>query len=300
MKIAITGATGFVGKWILKTYGSMHELIILGRSNLADPLAIEGKSFRYIRTDYSISALVEQLDKDIEGVIHLAAKRPKSQGANEDFGEYLDNIEIASNLFEACRLLQINNIVNISSRSVYGTSNSIPWTEDMRVDPDIFYGVSKATVENIANYYNKRFDMQIKSLRLAQVLGLGERKGFMLMNFIDQAVDKKILEVYGLGRGKREYVYIKDVIDGIMTALEAKDKSGAFNIGTGIATTHRDLALAINEVFENEGNIKFLPEKKEDQSICLMDIGETYRILNWKAKWGLKEALHDIKREIIR
>lgn len=291
MRIAITGATGFIGKWLLKTIPDDFDCILLGRKTYKDYLTIGKRKFEYVKTDFSFEDLTSKL-KGLDGVIHLAATRV----GKDEFSSYIPNITVSENIFKSCIENDIKNIVCISSISVYSNSNVIPWDENQRVSPVSFYGISKVAMENLADYYNRKKSMKIKSLRVAQVVGYGERPGYMLMTFINNAFEGKTLNVFGEGAGKREYIYIKDVVDAILCAIKKSELDGVFNIGTGVNVSHNELAQTINSVFNNEVNIKYIKDIVEDKSIFLMDNSLAEEKLNWKAKWSLKEGIEDIKR----
>ncbi len=295
MKIAITGGTGFIGKWVLETIGKKMNVTVLGRDKVCKNVAIGMNDFKYVYTDYSELDLLDKLN-GYDALIHLAAARSGSLG----FKPYLDNIGISQSLFEACKQNKISNIVCLSSIAVYSDINRTPWKENDYVMPLSFYGISKASMENIAEYYNRTKSMNIKCLRVAQVVGYGERTGFMLMNFIKQAFNKEILNVYGEGAGKREYIYVKDVADAILHALSREKTLGIFNIGTGVNTSHYELAKIINLVFNNEGNLEFVKNIREDKTIFLMDGQKTKEELGWTSKWTLEEGLKDIRDLMIQ
>ena len=290
MNIAITGGTGFIGRWVLETIDKSKNVTIFGRDKGRMTIDIGTKEFKYVYTDYSESDLVDKL-KGYDALIHLAATRV----ANSGFKPYLANIAISQSLFEACEQNKVRNIVTLSSISVYSDINKLPWREDDNVTPLSFYGISKVSMENLAELYNKTKSMNIKSLRVARVVGHGERSGYMLMNFVNQAFMKETLKVYGEGAGKREYIYVKDVADAILHALKKEEIQGIFNIGTGVKTSHYELAKTINTVFNNENNLEFVKDIKEDQTIFLMDNHKTKEELGWSSKWTLAEGLKDIQ-----
>ena len=293
MKIAITGGSGFIGKWLLKDACPENELLVLGRK-LEMPIPnVPEQLCTYVQTDYSTSSLCELLSGS-DAVVHLAAERT---GPNA-LEAYLPNITISNNVFESCFEVGVKNIIALSSISVYSAENPLPWSENQRVMPQTFYGISKATMENLACYYNAAKGLSIKCLRMARVLGLHERPGFMLNTFIEQASKKEVLKVFGRGEGRREYIYVKDVTGAIMNALEHIDAEGIFNIGTGNNLSHAEMALLINKVFDNEGNVVYAPEIAEDKSIYLMNIEKAARELSWTSKWTIEDGLREIKDDL--
>ena len=294
MRIALTGGSGFIGKWIIKELADEHEFVVLGRSRAITQLSVGAQPIRYLNTDYGTTSLMATL-KNVDAVVHLAARRPGLKSTSETFQDFLPNIEIASNLFEVCTVLNIKNIVNISSISVYGLNNPLPWSEAQRCFPESYYGVAKLCTEHLANYYNRQKGTAIKSLRVAQVVGVGEREGFLLMTFINKARRQETLQVFGTGTGQREYIYVKDVASAVGAAIKTGNSGGCFNIGTGKTTAHKDLAEMINTVFENQGTVTFLQDKPEDPSRHLMDVNKAGRELHWQAEWSLEAALEDMK-----
>jgi len=294
MIIAVTGGTGFIGQWLLKLYAGGSRFRVMTRSLAGKDDIFKHPSVEYRVTDYSAEDLAVHLD-GVDSVIHLAARRDTRTDAIQ---EYIDNITVSYSLFEACRESGITNIVNISTRSVYSASNTLPYSESQIAVPANFYGVSKLAVENMASLFNAKADMRIRSLRLAQVAGLGERERFMFTLFLNNAAAKRPLLIYGSGSGRREYIYVKDVARAMMLALEAKDAEGVFNIGTGVNCSNRELAETMNEVFDNRGNITFLENEPEDLSISLMDVSKAKRGLGFEARHDLRSALEDMKGDL--
>lgn len=290
MKIAITGGTGFIGKWLLKMVNKKHECIVLGIEPDINKLYIDDREFQFVQTDFSTTELLKSL-KSIEAIVHLAGIRP-IMGMNS-YNDFYENVRISENLFKACKTLNISNLVFASTGSIYSpTVNLFPFSENEAVFPPSFYALSKLSIENLGNIY----DLNIKSLRFAHVIGHGERKGYMVMTFINRAIHKEPLIIFGEGKGKREYIYVKDVSSAIIAALNKPEISGVFNIGMGYAISHRQFAESICEVFA-DGDIEIIEDKTkvEDTANYLMDERKAKDILKWKPKYSLNEALLEMK-----
>jgi len=290
-KIAITGGSGFVGKYLLDLLNPHYNCVIFGRTKGED-FEVNGRKISYIQTDYKKEQLIKQL-KGVQAVVHMAAKKYEP---TEQMSDYFTSINASDNLFYACVTLNITNVVFLSSRAVYGVNPKIPWREEIETAPSTFYGISKMTIEKIAGYYNSRYDLNIKILRLAQIIGLDEREEYMFSTFLNQARYKKRLKIWGEGKGSRDYIYVKDAVRAIEKSLKNDNIKGIFNIGSNKSISHRELAETINNVFENIGNLDFLKDKKEDTAKYLMNSNNAASELGWIAKWTLRDALIDMQR----
>jgi UDP-glucose 4-epimerase len=293
MIVAVTGGTGFIGRWVLGGLSAEYDFVVLGRDTAKKTCPVNGKEYAYVPTDYSIHSLIEGL-KGVSAVIHLAGRRADDKRIGERFDSFHEDISISERVFEACRLLGIRNIVSVSSIAAYSCLNRLPWSEEESPAPMTLYGISRVTVENLASYYNNIYSMCIKTLRLAQVVGSGCAPGSLFMDYMAGAASGETLNIYGQGRGRREYIYIRDAVSAIRQALRTGEK-GIYNIGTGVNTSYKELAEIINDVFDNRGSLVFQPRIDEDKSVYLMDIKKAHLDLKWTPVWLLRDALHDMK-----
>lgn len=293
MKIGVTGGTGFIGQYLLREYSKENQFVVITSRKNGENLYRDA-NVEYITGDYS----QEMFTKEFEGcdaVVHLGAKR-SSKELEESILSYIGNLRVSEELFKACLKLQIKNIINISSTAVYDTTLSIPFNEKMAVAPLSNYGVMKHTIEEMAHLFNRKYNMRIKSLRLAQVMGVGERGGYMLSIFQQRCLAQEPLNVYGKGDAGREYVYVKDVAAAIMCAINSNTDKEVFNIGSGMLTSNLELAQAFCEVFENKAGYQCLKEKKEIIEHYLMAGERAEKELGFKPKFGLKESLQDMRK----
>lgn len=296
MKIGITGGTGFMGRWLLELAPSHMDCIVLSRN-------IQGTYLKGINTDYSYKSL-ENIFKNqsFDAFVHLAGRKIEEE---HEFSDYLEvNTLLTDKILRLCKEFSIENVVIASSRMVYSSENPLPWGEDNLTKPMTYYGLSKVLKDKLAILYSKKFGLKCKSLRFAQIFGVDlENKQIhtrLFRTFIDKAIKKEPLPIYAEGKDKKEYIYVKDTVDAIFSALENPSEYGVFNIGLGENNTVLDIAELINEVFNNEeSGYKFLKEKEEKNENVLLDITKSKEILNFEPNWDVKEALYDIKEMII-
>ncbi len=297
MKIILTGGTGFIGRYFCNLEADYNDILIIGIRN--DTECIETKlnnCIPYIFTDYSTDSLSQIISEfKPDAIIHLAAQRPDH--TKVQIAHYITNLNITSNLFEACLRTGVSNIINASSRMVYSQDNMVPWHENQYNVPDSYYGLSKLWCESAACYFSN-IGLNIKTLRLAQVIGLGEREGYALQVYLKNAMNGLPITIFGKGSGKRHYVYVKDVVSAIEAAMLHPDKSGVYNIGMKDIFSFRELAETINNTFGNKSGIIFDKDKQADESVYHMSIEKAKNELGWSPQYDLQQTYSDIKNDI--
>lgn len=287
MNVAITGGSGFLGRYVVKTLIDVgYNPIILTRRNL-NSLGIKCETRL---TDYSKTDLVEKLS-GIDAVVHLAAKRG-SQGL---ISEFHDNEILTQNLYDACLELGIRNIVYASTISVYSNEDLLPWTEKILPNPDLMYGVSKLANEHIGNIYSRKKGLYIKNLRFAHLFGFNEKNNYMINRFFRQAYHREQLLLNTKSVAKREFLYAKDAAKAVLCALKQETTSGTFNIGSGEALTNYEVAKTINKVFENHNNLT-IKDPNADEGIHSSYMNNTLAKinLNFSPDYTFTEALSEI------
>jgi nucleoside-diphosphate-sugar epimerase len=293
MKIAITGASGLLGRCLVSQIKD-HEVLLMGRSlPKLQEIYQDRPDTSLFETDYTEKSLSSIL-APADALIHFAA-RPTSK-LFKNFEEYYWKIRLAENLFKAARTAGIKNAVFASSAMLYSPKvNSVPYVESEPVYPETLYAVCKLVIEKLGFLHVEQF----KSLRLA-LATLSERRGIMLGTFIQQAIRKQTITVYGKGTGVREMIYVKDAAAAIQAAINHPEQRGVFNIGSGVATSHNELAAMVNEVFA-WGSAEIIHDltKEEASTRYPMDHGKASKLLGWKPVYTTRQALTELKPEIL-
>jgi len=293
MKIAITGATGFLGKYLVPYLEHLsYDIVVLARpEERADLLFFD--QVKVFETDYSTGSLFEGIN-NVDCVIHLAAQTMKRDSDPFRVSTFLPvNIGITENILVAAKDRGINQIVQMSSNSVYSSSNQLPFHEFQNPVPATIYGVSKLYSEKLGEYFASKAGMNIASLRLARLYGYGERDSVVFTKFMKLAIASRNLQILGEGQTRIEYLYVKDAVRAIERALN-ESINGIFNVGSGRYWTVLDIAKMVNEKCDNSGNLMVDSSKPERGYDILMDSSKFFEATGWQPAWQMEEAVAEM------
>lgn len=280
MKVAITGATGLLGRAFIEKYSNVLDIIALSRQHNVP---------NTVYSDFSLSSLTN-IFTGVDGVIHLAAKRLYKGDSTTS------NYELDKDILFAAKKAEVKNILFTSSIGVYGISSG-PWKETTTISPNNFYALEKAQTELLASFLNTTSHMRIKCLRVAQVLSENEYKGGMLNTFIKNACNGEDLEVSVEGI-LREYIYIEDLLDAFYVALKNEQLYGIYNVGSGTGITILDIARCISEAFDSKSKVLLGKVLVRKDQTSVMDSKLFYNDFNWKPKYTFKTAMQDIASKV--
>lgn len=276
-KVGLVGGSGFIGKAFQDLYAREAELVDISRKN-------------GVVSEYTVN----QLEKALAGcdsVVVFAAKKVQ-QKEKQTLMLYEDNVKTLENTLIACMNLGIKNIVYLSSRCVYSNMQQSPVNESGEIVPINYYGISKYAGELLCTYYNRNFGSNIKTLRLSQVIG-NDKNGYLINQYIENALAGKPLPVYGNSVGRRDYIYVKDACRAIWIALQKYALYGTFNIGSGIGTTNKELAEAVIDGLSSSSVIELCKDKKEDTSVFYFDTAKAEAKIGFACQYSLPKAFKE-------
>lgn len=290
MNIAITGGTGLLGCYLIEKLRqvSRHKILILSWRTPDRNGAVE-----YRVTDYSQESLLKAL-KDIDAVVHLAAKR----GNFSKTSDYLVNAGITKQLYQACIKKKISKIIFSSSISVYSDENSLPWHENMFLKPLSAYGASKMICEFMGNLCSQKYEIPVINLRFCHLFGRAEQNDYMINRFMRLAFSKQKLVIYSDQPARREFMYTRDAAQAILCAL-AYHHSGTYNVGSGESFTNYQVAEIINKAFHNEAHIQVENQPVAPLSSSYMTNEKAKLELGFKPRYNFSEAMHEIYHEML-
>jgi UDP-glucose 4-epimerase len=295
MLVAVTGATGFIGRYVTEALTAAgHGVMALGRDQAAVD-RLRAPSVQAFATDYSEGSLGGLL-RGVDAIVHLAGRRMSRGEDPRRFWPFAEaNLHATENLLYAARADSARHFILASSISVYSAGNSVPFKEEDAPRPINAYGLSKLYAEQLLELATRDTAVKATALRITAVYGFGEKVSQVLMRFASDARDKQRLTIKGTGRVGVDQVYVRDVARAVLACLDDGNPGGVFNIGAGRAFTVREMAETANAVFGNEGNLTIEGQPEEERQ-PYMDIGRAQRLLGWAPRHSLREGLEDFRR----
>ena len=303
IKILVTGGAGFIGSHLIeKLLEEGYEVICLDNFNdYYNPQIKRNNIKPFLREIHFNLVEADIRDKDalkeifekykFQKVIHLAAQAGVRLSLKQP-NLYVDvNVNGTLNLLELSREYKIKNFIFGSSSSVYGATKEIPFSEEGKLKPISPYGVSKRAGELLCSTYNHLYNLSFTIFRFFTVYGPRQRPDMAIHKFTKLIDEGKEIYLYGDGETSRDYTYISDIVEGIMSALNKDFNYEIFNLGNSNPTNLSHLISLIEKNLGKSAKIKYLPEQPGDPSITFADISKSKRMLNYNPKTKMEEGV---------
>lgn len=280
MKVAITGANGYVGSSILGRLaesGQYQPIAIIRNTNLIRfPAGIE------VRVgDVNNASFLGRALADVDVIIHNAGRKGADACVQDIAGTVQANISFTSQLLSAVSNRK-TRIIFCSTYWVYGHMLPAPFKEEQLVSPSELYGWSKAIAEKMVA--GSGLDHLI--LRLSNVFGYGSGQRFdeVASLFIGRAMQGSPLMLHNGGRQRVDMLAIDDFCDVLLALLRRDEWNTVFNVGSGRPVSIAELAEAVNEVTARLFN------SKAELSSCGYEENE----IQFADRWVDIEKIHKI------
>lgn len=302
--ILVTGGAGFIGSHLcdrLLTLG--HKVICVDNLNhyYSPKIKISNiqhnfpnPNFKFVFLDITKKDQLDKLfrEEKIDKIVHLAARAGVRPSIEKPLWYKEANVTGTVNLLELAKQYKIKNFIYASSSSVYGNSEDIPFKETQNVDYPISpYAASKKACELFCHTYSYLCDLNVICLRFFNVYGPRGRQDTVLYKFIDKITKGKSIEMYGDGSTYRDYTYVSDIIDGIISALDKQLKYEIINLGGAKTINIKDLINVVAEVMGVSPTVKQVPLPKGDVLLTSADNSKAEKLLDFRPKVTFKEGV---------
>jgi nucleoside-diphosphate-sugar epimerase len=249
----VTGGAGFIGSHLTEALAhqgcSVTVLDNLASGHEANLAEIAG-DVRFVRGDIRDHAVLEQAIAGSEVVFHLAAVVSVPLTTEDPLGSAAVNETGSLQVLEAARRAGARRVVFASSSAVYGDDPVLPKREDMAPRPLTPYAVQKLAVEYHQKVYTSLYGLEAVSLRFFNVYGPRQDPASpysgVISIFMTRALSGTAPVIYGDGLQTRDFVFVGDVAQALVSAATAPAAPGrVFNVGTGRSVSILDLWRAI-------------------------------------------------------
>ncbi len=286
MKILITGSAGFIASHLIEELLKDEDNCVIGidnfysgtKENLDFIKSIDTKEkFQFIQADIRNFEEINKIikDKQIEQIYHLAAIVSVHESIKNPLLSNEVNVSGTLNILESSKLNNVKRVVFSSSAAVYGGEPTQPKNENSTTKPISPYGYEKLIGEQYMKLYSELYGIETVSLRYFNVYG--ERQSAtsdysgVISIFEKNFKDNQIPNIYGDGQQYRDFVYVKDIANANIKAMNTPNISGeVFCVGTSQKVSINDLVSILNNKYSKNIKPNYLEARYGDikESIC--------------------------------
>lgn len=305
-KVLITGGLGFVGSNLSIKLAELGADVLIVDNMLPrqggnvfniEPVKDKVKiNISDIRNPTSMNHLVKGMDY----IYHIAGQVNHVDSVKDPLNDLSINVEGTLVLMEALRM---NNpdakVIFTGTRGEYGSSLTLPVAENHAINPIGIYAITNFAAERIVLTYHNLHHIKSLCLRITNTFGPRHQMAhdeYGVFNwFIRKAMDNEVIPIFGDGRILRDYLYIDDLTESLITIADSDVAYGeVYNVGSGVPLSFVDLANKIIEI-SGSGRVdytEFTTERKAlEPGDYYADITKIKKTINWSPKISIDEGI---------
>ena len=300
MKLLITGGLGFIGSHLVESLARNHHSIKILTKTLSKKsnIKIDNKKLTIEKTDITnfkkLGLCIEKFKPDI--IIHLAGNTSHSKSFEQPLSDIDSNAKSTLFMLEKIRHLGLScRFILGSTFIVIGKPTKLPINEDTPCNPTTIYGANRLASENYCKIYHQVYGINTNIFRITNAYGPREQviPNKNAINFlIHNAFSNEKVTIYNRGEFFRDFIFIDDVISGILTILKKGKPGELYWISSFKKTWFKKFANILNKktdcaiVFPKTPNYT----KKVDVGNFVVD-NSKLRAIGWKPKFSLDEGI---------
>lgn len=268
MRVCVTGGAGFIGSHLVDRLIALgHTVLVIdnlttGVREFVNPKAV------FIEMDVR-DANIESIFADFKPqvVFHEAAQTMVPASMENPKMDCDVNLLGLVNILEASRKHKVEHFLMPSSAAVYGDLDTLPLTEDMIGKPTSFYGLTKLTGEGYLRIYEQAFGLKTVCFRYSNVYGPRQGdggEGGVISIFTRLINEGQGLTIFGDGEQTRDFIYVDDVVEANIKAMNHPELTGVYNISTNRSTSVNKLVSYFKSISNKDLLVYYEAERTGD------------------------------------
>lgn len=290
--VLIIGGGGFLGTNLANRLSETgHRVVSLSRSWLS-PRPMQGVT--HMPPAENQSQQINDLISSSSCVFHMAhgSSPSTSLGAMED--DLISSMRLNFQVIRACAASGVPLIYLSSGGAVYGKEAPIPTPENAPTLPISPYGAAKLTAEHYLHIAALHLGLDYRVLRISNPYGpwqLGTHRQGVIGTWMKQILRGGDIEIWGDGSVVRDYIFVEDVIDAMVGAMNYNGRAQIFNIGAGQGVSLNQLFSQLNAVCDRPVSCTHRDAAPADVPISVLDCALARKEFGWAPQTPLTEGL---------
>ena len=299
MKLLVTGGLGFIGSnFILKTLHENEGFDIvnvdaeLAGSNIKNLSQVKNlKNYEYVKGNITNRKLMEDLIKNCDVVVNFAAESFVDRSINDANPFLVSNIRGAYTILDIITK-QKKRMIQISTDEVFGSLSKETATEESKFNPSSPYAATKAAAELLINSYFTTFNSDVIITRCTNNYGPRQFAEKLVPKTIILAYHNKKIPIYGNGKNIRDWIYVDDHCDAVLSALHHGKSGESYNISANNEIDNLTIVRKILEIMNKpETLIEFVEDRPGHDLRYSLDSTKISDQLGWKVKSSFEDGL---------
>jgi UDP-glucose 4-epimerase len=309
MRILVTGGAGFIGSHLCRRLlADGHDVSVVDNEFNGRRESVPAGA-RFLHGDVTVPPEVEPaFARGLDAVCHIAGQVSIIRAFSDPVSDLKTNVEGTLNVLQLCLKYRVPRLIHASSMTLYGDCRTVPTPETEPAVPDSYYGITKQAAERYVHATAERpdlgFDFKVTSLRMFSVYGPGQSfsnpyQG-VLGIFSGNVLRGEPITIFGDGKQTRDFVYVGDIVEGWVRALETPASAGGvFNLGSGRSLSINELAQAVVAAFGHKPGgyeVRHAPGRPGEQRTVQADISRARSVLGWEPRTSFERGLAETVR----
>jgi len=298
-KVIVTGGAGFIGSHLVdRLLDLKHDVVVLDNFSTGRYANIEhvGPRIRILECDLSRVGDWSLEFEDVSYVFHLAALADIVPSIQDPEAYFRSNVDGTMNVLEASRFHEVSKLVYVASSSCYGIPYIYPTPEEAEIRPEYPYALTKRIGEELVLHWANVYSLPSLSLRLFNVYGPRSRTsgtyGAVFGVFLAQKLAGESFTVVGDGNQTRDFTYVSDVVEALVTAATSEQSGEIYNVGSG-------KTVSINRIVELIGGEKiYIPKRPGEPDCTFADISKIQHQLGWAPKVSIESGVSELLKYV--
>lgn len=299
--ILVTGGAGFIGSnfihYLIQNtdYSVINFDALTYAGNLQNLKKIsQNKHYKFLKGDITYLVDIKKIkEMNFDFIVNFAAESHVDRSIDSPNQFIQTNIVGTQNLLNLALERNITKFIQISTDEVYGSLGSTGYfTETSHLNPSSPYAASKASADLITLVYHKTYGLPVVITRCSNNYGPYQFPEKLIPLMINNVLKNKFLPVYGDGKNVRDWIYVEDHCEGILSVLEKGIVGEIYNLGGNSEKENIEIVeLLLEKLNKPKSLIKYVKDRKAHDRRYAIDFSKIKKELGWEPKTTLKMGL---------